>query len=87
MVEGAGEDPYLGSAMARAYVRGYQGTRLDAADSIAACAGVPISDNNPLDHNQWISAAPTGFSFFTHPVPSSTIKSKSDASETRLSLN
>ncbi len=37
MAEGAGEDPFLGSAMAAAYVRGYQGTRLDAADSIAAC--------------------------------------------------
>ena len=38
MAEGAGEDPFLGSAMAAAYVRGYQGSRLDAADSIAACA-------------------------------------------------
>lgn len=38
IVEGAGEDPYLGAAMARAYVRGYQGQRLDAPDSIAACA-------------------------------------------------
>ena len=38
IVEGAGEDPYLGSVMARAYVRGYQGERLDAPDSIAACA-------------------------------------------------
>jgi beta-glucosidase len=38
MAEGAGEDPYLGSAMAAAYVRGYQGERLDAPDSIAACA-------------------------------------------------
>src|SRR5438309_2329330 len=38
MAEGSGEDPYLGMAMARAYVRGYQGTRLDAPDSIAACA-------------------------------------------------
>src|SRR5882762_4941730 len=37
MAEGSGEDPYLGSAMASAYVRGYQGTRLDRADSIAAC--------------------------------------------------
>jgi beta-glucosidase len=37
MAEGAGEDPFLGSAMAAAYVRGYQGTRLDAPDSIAAC--------------------------------------------------
>jgi beta-glucosidase len=38
MTEGAGEDPYLGSVMAAAYVRGYQGTRLDAPDSIAATA-------------------------------------------------
>ena len=38
MAEGAGEDPFLGSVMAAAYVRGYQGSRLDAPDSIAACA-------------------------------------------------
>ncbi|MGH9537238.1 MAG: beta-glucosidase BglX [Terriglobales bacterium] len=38
MMEGAGEDPFLGSAMAVAYVRGYQGSQLDAPDSIAACA-------------------------------------------------
>lgn len=37
IVEGAGEDPYLGSTIARAYVRGYQGTTLNAQDSIAAC--------------------------------------------------
>jgi beta-glucosidase len=37
MIEGAGEDPYLGSVMARAYVRGYQGKSLSAPDSIAAC--------------------------------------------------
>src|SRR3989442_2102549 len=38
MAEGAGEDPFLGAAMAAAYVRGYQGARLDAPDSIVACA-------------------------------------------------
>jgi beta-glucosidase len=38
ITEGSGEDPYLGATMARAYVRGYQGARLDATDSIAACA-------------------------------------------------
>src|SRR5882762_2626449 len=32
--EGAGEDPYLGAAMASAYVRGYQGQHLGATDSI-----------------------------------------------------
>jgi beta-glucosidase len=34
--EGAGEDAYLGAAMARAYVRGYQGTDLSKPDSVAA---------------------------------------------------
>src|ERR1700677_5147059 len=34
--EGAGEDPYLGSAIARAYIRGYQGESLSAAGSVAA---------------------------------------------------
>ena len=38
IAEGAGEDPYLGSAMAAAYVRGFQGTDLSAPDSILACA-------------------------------------------------
>lgn len=37
IVEGAGEDPYLGSIIAQAYVRGYQGQNLSAPDSIAAC--------------------------------------------------
>lgn len=34
--EGAGEDAYLGSAMARAYIRGYQGTDLSRPESVAA---------------------------------------------------
>ncbi|HSP33143.1 MAG TPA: glycoside hydrolase family 3 N-terminal domain-containing protein [Thermoanaerobaculia bacterium] len=38
IAEGAGEDPYLGSAMAAAYVRGYQGKNVAAPDSILACA-------------------------------------------------
>ena len=37
IIEGAGEDPYLGSVIARAYVRGYQGKSLTAPDSVAAC--------------------------------------------------
>ena len=36
IVEGAGEDPYLGSAMARAQVRGFQGAQL-GPDSVLAC--------------------------------------------------
>jgi beta-glucosidase len=38
IVEGSGEDPYLGSILARAYVRGYQGERLNDPQSMAACA-------------------------------------------------
>ncbi|MDQ7996641.1 MAG: glycoside hydrolase family 3 N-terminal domain-containing protein [Luteibacter sp.] len=34
--EGAGEDAYLGSAMARAYILGYQGDDLASPDSVAA---------------------------------------------------
>lgn len=37
MTEGSGEDPYLDATLAQAYVRGYQGERLDAPDSVAAC--------------------------------------------------
>ena len=36
IVEGAGEDPYLGAAMARAQVKGFQGDRL-GPDSVLAC--------------------------------------------------
>ena len=36
IVEGAGEDPFLGSAMSAAQVRGYQGRSLAAPDSILA---------------------------------------------------
>ncbi len=38
MVEGAGEDPYLGAAMARAQVLGFQGTLPGAPDRVLACA-------------------------------------------------
>ncbi|HET6150402.1 MAG TPA: glycoside hydrolase family 3 N-terminal domain-containing protein [Polyangia bacterium] len=38
IAESAGEDPYLGSALARAYIRGYQGRNLHDATSILACA-------------------------------------------------
>ena len=36
ITEGAGEDPYLGSAMAAAQVRGFQGTDLRAPDALLA---------------------------------------------------
>jgi beta-glucosidase len=37
ITEGAGEDTYLGSVLARAYVRGYQGDDLSKPDAVAAC--------------------------------------------------
>ena len=49
VVEGAGEDPYLGSAIAAAKVRGYQGSDFSAPDKMAAtvkhcCAyGAPVA--------------------------------------------
>jgi len=38
IVEGAGEDPYLGSAMAAAQVRGFQGDDLSDSERVLACA-------------------------------------------------
>ncbi|HKL31577.1 MAG TPA: glycoside hydrolase family 3 N-terminal domain-containing protein, partial [Tangfeifania sp.] len=38
VMEGAGEDPYLGSKMAYARVKGFQGDDLSAENTIAACA-------------------------------------------------
>jgi beta-glucosidase len=38
IMEGAGEDPYLGAQMAAAQVRGFQGNDLSAENTIAACA-------------------------------------------------
>src|ERR1019366_76841 len=37
MVEGAGEDPYLGSVMAAARVRGFQGQSIADPQSLLAC--------------------------------------------------
>ena len=38
ITEGAGEDPYLGAAFARARVRGFQGNDYSAVDKMLACA-------------------------------------------------
>lgn len=37
IAEGAGEDPYLGAAVAQAYVRGYQGNDLGAENTMMSC--------------------------------------------------
>ena len=38
VMEGAGEDPYLGSQIARARVLGFQGEKLGGTDAVMACA-------------------------------------------------
>jgi beta-glucosidase len=38
VMEGAGEDPYLGSLIARARVKGFQGNGLGSLNSVMACA-------------------------------------------------
>jgi beta-glucosidase len=38
LIEGAGEDPFLGAAVARAQVRGFQGTDVSQPDRMLACA-------------------------------------------------
>lgn len=57
VMEGAGEDPYLGSQIAKARVLGFQGEKLGALDRIMACAkhfaayGASMAgrDYNPVD--------------------------------------
>jgi beta-glucosidase len=57
VAEGSGEDPCLGSAIARAKVRGYQGTDLKSKETILSCVkhfalyGAPIAgrDYNTVD--------------------------------------
>jgi beta-glucosidase len=60
VMEGAGEDPYLGSAIARARVLGFQGEKLGGTDALMACVkhfaayGAAFSgqDYNPVDMSE-----------------------------------
>lgn len=61
MSEGNGEDPYLGSAIARAMVRGYQGEDLTQSNTVMACVkhfalygGTEAGrDYNTVDMSHW----------------------------------
>jgi beta-glucosidase len=59
ITEGAGEDPWLGSAMARAHVRGYQGTSLADPTSLIAC----------MKHYVGYGAAEGGRDYNTTEIP------------------
>ncbi|HVU36224.1 MAG TPA: beta-glucosidase BglX [Opitutaceae bacterium] len=64
MSEGAGEDPYLGSAIARARVHGFQGDDLSATDTILACA----------KHFAAYGAAQAGRDYYTTDVSERTLR-------------
>jgi beta-glucosidase len=59
ITESAGEDPYLGSAIARAYVLGYQGKALNDPTSILAC----------MKHYVGYGAAEGGRDYNTTEIP------------------
>jgi beta-glucosidase len=64
IVEGAGEDPFLGAAMARARVRGFQGRDYSAPDKVVACA------------KHWVGygAAEGGRDYNTTDIPEGTLR-------------
>ncbi len=64
IAEGSGEDPFLGSAMARARVIGFQGRDYSAADKVLACA------------KHWVAygAAEGGRDYNTTEVSESTLR-------------
>lgn len=64
ITEGAGEDPFLGAAMARAYVRGFQGSDLAADDAMMACA----------KHFAGYGAAEAGRDYNTTEIPERTLR-------------
>ncbi len=64
IAEGAGEDPFLGAAVARARVRGFQGSDLAAADTVVAC----------VKHFAGYGAAQAGREYFTTDIPERTLR-------------
>ena len=65
IAEGAGEDPFLGAALARARVRGFQGHDYSAPDRVVACA------------KHWVAygAAESGRDYNTTDVSERTLRS------------
>ena len=65
IAEGAGEDPFLGAALARARVRGFQGRDYSAPDRVVACA------------KHWVAygAAESGRDYNTTEVSERTLRS------------
>jgi beta-glucosidase len=64
VVEGAGEDPWLGSHLAQARVRGFQGADLRANDSLLACP----------KHFAGYGAVQGGMDYNTADIPETTLR-------------
>ncbi len=64
IAEGSGEDPFLGSAIARACVRGFQGDSYAQADTVMACA----------KHFAGYGAAQAGRDYGTTDIPEITLR-------------
>jgi beta-glucosidase len=64
IVEGAGEDPYLGSAIAAAQVRGFQGSNLADPQSLVAC----------VKHFVGYGAAEGGRDYNSAEIPENTLR-------------
>lgn len=62
--EGAGEDPFLGSAIARASVRGFQGDDLSRTDTVLAC----------VKHFAGYGASQAGRDYHTTDIPEITLR-------------
>ncbi|MFA5264464.1 MAG: beta-glucosidase BglX [Opitutaceae bacterium] len=64
IAEGSGEDPFLGAAIARARVLGFQGGDLSRKDTVMAC----------VKHYAAYGAAQAGRDYFTTDVPEITLR-------------
>lgn len=70
IAEGNGEDPYLGSIMAKAYVDGYQGKDLKAKDNIMACVkhfALYGASESGRDYNTVDMSRQTMYNFYLPP--------------------
>lgn len=70
IAEGNGEDPYLGSVMAKAYVDGYQGKDMNSADNILACVkhfALYGASESGRDYNTVDMSRQTMYNFYLPP--------------------
>lgn len=69
VIEGPGEDPYLGSCIAKAVVTGFQGDDLSKPDSVAACAKHFIGYGDSEGGRDYHKAEISDYSLYNYYVP------------------